>query len=72
MKSLLNYFVTKEDRKETTREITRTNGDRITQTTKTTTRYFDIPPELKEVVQKEVINHLGLNNHDKLLKDKEL
>jgi hypothetical protein len=72
MKSLLSYFVTKEDRKEITREITRTNGDKITQTTKTTTRYFDIPPELKEIVQKEVINHLGLNKHDKLLKDKEL
>jgi hypothetical protein len=72
MKSLLSYFVTKEDRKEVTREITRINGDKITQTTKTTTRYFDIPQELKEVVQKEVINHLGLNNHDKLLKDKEL
>ena len=72
MKSLLSYFVTKEDRKETTREITRTNGDKITQTTKTTTRYFDIPPELKEVIQKEVINHLGLNKHEKLLKDKEL
>lgn len=72
MKSLLSYFVTKEDRKEITREITRTNGDRITQTTKTTTRYFDIPPELKEAVRQEITNHLGLNKHDKLLKDKEL
>lgn len=72
MKSLLSYFVTKEDRKEVTREITRINGDKIIQTTKTTTRYFDIPQELKEVVQKEVINHLGLNKHDKLIKDKEL
>ena len=72
MKSLLSYFVTKEDRKEITREITRTNGDKITQTTKTTTRYFDIPQEIKEIVQKEVINHLGLSKHDKLLKDKEL
>lgn len=72
MKSLLSYFVTKEDRKEITREITRTNGDRITQTTKTTTRYFDIPPELKEAVRQEITNHLGLSKHDKLLKDKEL
>lgn len=72
MKSLLSYFVTKEDRKEITREITRTNGDKITQTTKTTTRYFDIPPEIKEIVKQEVINHLELNKHDKLLKDKEL
>lgn len=72
MKSLLNYFVTKEDRKEVTREITRINGDKIIQTTKTTTRYFDIPQELKEVVQKEVINHLGLNKHDKLINNKEL
>lgn len=72
MKSLLSYFVTKEDKKEITREITRTNGDKITQTTKTTTRYFDIPQELKELVQKEIINHLELYNHDKLIKDKEL
>lgn len=72
MKSLLSYFVTKEDRKEITREITRINGDKITQTTKTTTRYFDIPPELKEVVRQEITNHLGLPKHDKLLKDKEL
>jgi hypothetical protein len=72
MKSLLSYFVTKEDKKEITREITRTNGDKITQITKTTTRYFDIPPEIKEIVKKEVINHLELNKHDKLLKDKEL
>lgn len=72
MKNLLSYFVTKEDKKEITREVTRINGDKITQTIKTTTRYFDIPPELKEVVKQEVINHLGLNNHNKLLKDKEL
>lgn len=72
MKSLLSYFVTKEDRKEITREITRTNGDKIIQTTKTTTKYFDIPLEIKEMVKKEVINHLELNKHDKLLKNKEL
>ena len=72
MKSLLSYFVTKEDKKEITREITRTNGDKITQTTKTTTRYFDIPPELKEVVQKEIINNLNMDKHNQLLKNKEL
>lgn len=72
MKSLLSYFVTKEDRKEITREITRTNGDKITQTTKTTTRYFDIPPELKEVVKQEIINNLNMDKHNQLLKNKEL
>lgn len=72
MKSLLNYFVTKEDRKEITREITRTNGDKITQTTKTTTRYFDIPPELKEMVKQEIINNLNMDKHNQLLKNKEL
>lgn len=72
MKSLLSYFVTKEDRKETTREITRTNGDKITQTTKTTTRYFDIPPEIKEIVKQEIINNLNMDKHNQLLKNKEL
>lgn len=72
MKSLLSYFVTKEDRKEITREITRTNGDKITQTTKTTTRYFDIPPELKEIVKQEIINNLNMDKHNQLLKNKEL
>lgn len=72
MKSLLSYFVTKEDKKEITREITRTNGDKITQTTKTTTRYFDIPPELKEIVKQEIINNLNMDKHNHLLKNKEL
>lgn len=72
MKSLLSYFVTKEDKKEITREITRTNGDRITQTTKTTTRYFDIPPEIKEIVKQEIINNLNMDKHNQLLKNKEL
>lgn len=72
MKSLLSYFVTKEDRKEITREITRTNGDKITQTTKTTTRYFDIPPEIKEIVKQEIINNLNMDKHNQLLKNKEL
>lgn len=72
MKSLLSYFVTKEDKKEITREITRTNGDRITQTTKTTTRYFDIPPEIKEMVKQEIINNLNMDKHTQLLKNKEL
>lgn len=72
MKSLLSYFVTKEDRKEITREVTRTNGDRITQTTKTTTRYFDIPPEIKEIVKREIINNLNMDKHNQLLKNKEL
>lgn len=72
MKSLLSYFVTKEDKKEITREITRTNGDRITQTTKTTTRYFDIPPEIKDIVKQEIINNLNMDKHNQLLKNKEL
>lgn len=72
MRSLLSYFVTKEDKKEITREITRTNGDRITQTTKTTTRYFDIPPEIKEIVKQEIINNLNMDKHNQLLKNKEL
>lgn len=72
MKSLLSYFITKEDRKEITREITRTNGDKITQTTKTTTRYFDIPPEIKEIVKQEIINNLNMDKHNQLLKNKEL
>lgn len=72
MKNLLSYFVTKEDRKEITREITRTNGDKITQTTKTTTRYFDIPPEIKDIVKQEIINNLNMDKHNQLLKNKEL
>lgn len=72
MKSLLSYFVTKEDKKEITREITRTNGDRITQTTKTTTRYYDIPQEIKEMVKQEIINNLNMDKHNQLLKNKEL
>lgn len=72
MKSLLSYFVTKEDKKEITREITRTNGDKITQTTKTTTRYFDIPPEIKEIVKQEIINNLNMDKHNQLLKNREL
>lgn len=72
MKSLLSYFVTKEDRKEIAREITRTNGDKVTQTTKTITRYFDIPPELKEIVKQEIINSLNMDKHNQLLKNKEL
>lgn len=72
MKSLLSYFVTKEDKKEITREITRTNGDKITQTTKTTTRYFDVPQELKEIVKQEIINNLNMDKHNQLLKNKEL
>lgn len=72
MKNLLSYFVTKDDKKEITREITRTNGDRITQTTKTTTRYFDIPPEIKDIVKQEIINNLNMDKHNQLLKNKEL
>ena len=72
MKNLLNYFITKEDKKEITREITRTNGDKITQITKTTTRYFDIPPEIKEIVKQEIINNLNMDKHNQLLKNKEL
>lgn len=72
MKNLLSYFVTKDDKKEITREITRTNGDKITQTTKTTTRYFDIPPEIKDIVKQEIINNLNMDKHNQLLKNKEL
>ena len=72
MKSILKYFVTKEDNKDIHKEVTRENGDKITQNTNIKTTYYEIPQEVKEVLIQEFRSKLQEDKHDRLLRDKEL
>ena len=72
MKSILKYFVTKEDNKDIHKEVTRENGDKITQNTNIKTTYYEIPQEVKEVLIQEFKSKLQEDKHARLLRDKEL
>ena len=72
MKSILKYFVTKEDNKDIHKEVTRENGDKITQNTNIKTTYYEIPQEVKEVLIQEFRSKLQEDKHARLLRDKEL
>ena len=72
MKDILKYFVTKEDNKDIHKEVTRENGDKITQNTSIKTTYYEIPQEVKEVLIQEFRSKLHEDKHARLLRDKEL
>ena len=53
---IINLFISKQESKETTKEIKRSNGDTITTKTTTTTTIYTIPEEAKEVLIKDIHN----------------
>ena len=53
---IINLFISKQESKETTKEIKRTNGDTVTTKTTTTTTTYTIPEDIKKVLSKEVYN----------------
>ena len=60
--NILNYFISRQDRKETTKETIK-EGAEGTQTvttvkTVTTTTFYNVPNDLKEILTKEILNNI--------------
>lgn len=53
---MVNLFISKQESKETTKEIKRTNGDVVTTKTTTTTTMYNIPNDMKEILMEELYN----------------
>ena len=53
---IINLFISKQESKETTKEIKRTNGDIVTTKTTITSTSYIIPEEAKEILIKEIYN----------------
>lgn len=51
---MVNLFISKQESKETTKEIKRTNGDIVTTKTTTTTTMYNIPNDMKEILIEEM------------------
>ena len=60
--NILDYFISRQDRKETTKETIKegTEGTQTKATVKTvtTTTYYNISDNIKEVLTKEIINNM--------------
>ena len=53
---IINLFISKQESKETTKEIKRTNGDMVTTKTTTTTTVYNIPNDIKEILIEDIHN----------------
>ena len=53
---MVNLFISKQESKETTKEIKRHNGDVVTTKTTTTTTIYNIPNDMKEILIEEIHN----------------
>ena len=51
---MVNLFISKQESKETTKEIKRHNGDVVTTKTTTNTTIYTIPEDIKEILRKEI------------------
>ena len=51
---MVNLFISKQETKETTKEIKLTNGDIVTTKTTTTTTMYNIPNDMKEILIEEM------------------
>ena len=53
---IINLFISKQESKETTKEIKRTNGDIVTTKTTITSTSYTIPEDIKDILSKEIYN----------------
>ena len=51
---IINLFISKQESKETTKEIKRSNGDTVTTKTTTTTTVYNIPNDINEILIKDI------------------
>ena len=52
--NIFDYFKSKEEQKEVIKEIIKSNGDKVSQTIKTTTIEYTIPNDIKEILKQEI------------------
>ena len=60
--NILNYFISRQDKKEPTKETIKegAEGTQIKTTVKTitTTTFYNVPTDIKEILTKEILNNI--------------